>query len=679
MSNPLLQAFDTPFETPPFDKIETKHFLPAIEQAITEGLAQVDAITAQKDDPTFENTIEALEKTGRRLDVVSSIFFNLNSAETNAEIQKIARQVSPQLAKYSNDIRLNKALFERVAQVWEQRKQYALSEEQTILLEKTYKGFVRNGAKLSSDEQAELRQLDEELGQLSLSFGEHVLAATNAYQLFLNETQMDGLPDSFKETAAEEAEAAGKPGQYLITLQFPSYFPFLTYAEDRSLREKLYRAYGAKAHGAGDLDNRPIIMEIVRKRHQRARLLGFENHAAYVLAERMAESPTKVDEFLAALEPTAKKAAKQDLAELSEYARERDGLPQLQRWDVAFYAEKLKQKRFEIDDETLKPYFALDKTVAGVFAVAKRLYGLSFEEDQDIPVYHSDVKAYRVKDEQGQHLAVFYADFYPRKGKRNGAWMTIYRQQYRESGQDHRPQVSIVCNFTKPSKKKPSLLTFNEVLTLFHEFGHALHGMLADGQYASLSGTNVYWDFVELPSQIMENWCYEKECLDLFAEHYETGQAIPNELVERLKASATFMEGNATLRQLSLARLDMAWHAVDPSQIDNVDDYEARIFSNFDLLPALRETNMSCQFGHIFQGGYSAGYYSYKWAEVLDADAFELFKEKGLFNQALAQQFKKLLSTGGAKHPAELYREFRGQDPDPDALLRRAGLKDTNG
>lgn len=674
MRNPLLQEFLTPFETPPFDKIETDHFLPAIEQAIAEGLAEVEAVTNQKEAADFSNTIEALERTGRRLEIVSSIFFNLNAAETNAEIQKVARQIAPKLAKYSNDISLNKALFERVARVWEERSQETLNEEQRILLEKTYKGFVRNGAQLAEAQQNRLRVIDEELGQLSLTFGEQLLAATNAYQLFLEAGQMRGLPERFKETAAEEAEEAGQPGKYLITLQFPSYYPFLTYAEDRSLREKLYRAYGSKAFGDEALDNRPVILELVRLRHERAQLLGFENHAAYVLTERMAENPAKVDQFLSALEPTAKKAAQKDLAELADFARTRDGLERLERWDVAFYAEKLKQKRFAIDDETLKPYFALSKTVSGVFAVAEKLYGLRFIEDPDIPVYHPDVKAYRVEEADGRHLAVFYADFYPRKGKRNGAWMTIYRQQYRESEKDHRPQVSIVCNFTKPGKEKPSLLTFNEVLTLFHEFGHALHGMLAEGQYASLSGTNVYWDFVELPSQIMENWCYEKDCLDLFAAHYENGSAIPQELVERLKASATFMEGNATLRQISLARLDMAWHNVDPKDIEDVAAYERQVFQEFDLLPALKDTNMSCQFGHVFQGGYAAGYYSYKWAEVLDADAFECFKEKGLFNPELAQDFRQLLARGGAKHPAELYREFRGQDPDPDALLRRAGL-----
>lgn len=672
MSNPLLQPYKTTFGTVPFEEIKEEHFLPAINEAIKQGLQEVDDIVNLKDQPTFENTIEALEHSGELVEKVSTVFFNLNSAETNDEIQKLAREISPLLSNYSNDILLNAPLFDRVKQVWENRKAYSLNTEQMRLLDKTYKGFTRNGANLSDEDKQTLRKIDEELGRQSLQFGENVLAETNNYQLFLSEEEVAGLPESALATAAEEAEAAGEKGQYLITLQMPSYLPFMTYAKNRELREKLFRAYGSKAFKSEEHDNREVIKKIVELRQQRAELLGFKSHAEYILAERMAENPQKVMSFLEEIKEPALPAAQKDVDELRAFAEKTDGLKDMQRWDASYYSEKLKQARFEIDDETLKPYFELNRVIDGAFEVANKLYGIRFEEREDIQKYHPDVITYEVKDKDGSHLAVFYADFFPRKGKRNGAWMTVYRQQEKRDDQNLRPHISNVCNFTKPSKNSPSLLTFNEVLTLFHEFGHALHGILANGTYSSLSGTNVYWDFVELPSQIMENWCFEKECLDLFARHYKTDEAIPAELVERLRKSATFMEGNATLRQLSLGTLDMSYH--NGAVVADVEAHEKQVFEDFNLLPAVDETNMSCQFGHIFQGGYSAGYYSYKWAEVLDADAFEFFKERGLFDQEVAGRFRKLLEAGGTEHPSEVYREFRGKDPDPKALLRRAGL-----
>lgn len=673
--NPLLQEFDTPFGSPPFDKIENHHFLPAIQQGIKDARAQVEAIASASSAPTFENTVEALEAVGDKLERSTEIFFNLLSAETSAALQEVAQEVSPLLTQYQNDIALNPQLFQRVKAVWEQRQELKLDEEQRELLRQTYQSFVRNGARLPEEDQKRLREWDEKLAQLSLQFGDNVLAETNAYELYLDEEEIEGLPESAKEAAREDAEAHNQAGKYRISLQMPSFIPFITYARRRDLREKLFRAFGRKAFQGNEYDNQEIVLQIARLRYQRAQLLGYESHADYVLQERMAGSSQRVHSFLEELLEPALPAARREMEDLQHFARKRDQIDQLQRWDVAYYTEKLKQERFALEDEKLKPYFELQRVIHGAFAVAAKLYGLSFEERQDIPVYHPDVKTYEVRDRQDRHLAVFYGDFFPREGKRGGAWMTLYRQQHRDrQGEDVRPQVSIVCNFSKPTQNKPSLLTFNEVLTLFHEFGHALHAMQAQGRYGSLSSPNVFWDFVELPSQIMENWCYQKECLDLFAEHYQTGDPIPEEYVEQLRRSATFMEGRATVRQVSFARLDMAWHDTDPHQVEEVGSYESEVFAPTDLVPPVAETNMSCSFGHIFQGGYSAGYYSYKWAEVLDADAFELFQEKGLFNSEVAQRFQRLLEAGGAVPAAELYRRFRGRDADPKALLRRADL-----
>ena len=671
----LNNSFNTPYKTAPFSKIKTEDYLSAFNIAIEKAKAEIDAITANTEAPTFKNTIEALDYSGEELDRLSSIFFNLNSAETNDEIQKIAQEVSPLLSDFSNDITLNEALFKRVKAVYDTKSSLDLTTEQDTLLDKKYKGFSRNGANLPEDKKEKLRAIDKELSQLKLKFGEHILAETNKFEMHLtDESDLSGLPEGAKEAAKQLAESKDKDG-WLITLDYPSYIPFMTYADNRALREKLSKAFGRKGFQNDELDNQNIVLKIAQLRFERAQLLGYKTHAHFVLEERMAETPEKVTSFLNELLEKAKPAANAEFEELEAFAKELDNIDQLQKWDSGYYAEKLKQKLFDLDDEQLKPYFKLENVINGAFTVANKLFGLQFEEINTIDKYHEDVLTYKVTDSEGELVSIFYADFFPRAGKRNGAWMTSFKPQMIKDGKNERPHVSIVCNFTKPTKSKPSLLTFNEVTTLFHEFGHALHGMLANTTYPSISGTSVYWDFVELPSQILENWCYEKEALELFATHYETGEVIPMELVEKIKASATFHEGMQTLRQLSFGLLDMSWHGIDPSNITNVKSHEVEAFGDTSLYPDVAENCMSTSFSHIFQGGYSSGYYSYKWAEVLDADAFEYFKEEGIFNKTVADKFKTfVLSQGGTDNPMTLYKKFRGQEPKPEALLRRAGL-----
>lgn len=673
--NILNTPFNTPYNTAPFSKIHIEDFFSAFKTAIDKAKTEIDAIANNSEAPTFKNTISALDYAGEELDRISSIFFNLNSAETNDEIQKIAQDVSPLLSEFSNDITLNEDLFKRVKAVYETKNSLELSTEQHTLLDKKYKSFSRNGANLPADKKEKLRAIDKELSQLKLKFGEHVLAETNAFEMHLTEeSEVSGLPEGAKEAAKQLAESKDKDG-WIITLDYPSYIPFMTYADRRDLREKLSKAAGSKAFKNNDLDNQDIVLKIARLRFERAQLLGYKTHAHFVLEERMAETPEKVTSFLNELLEKAKPAAKSEFKDLEAFAKDLDGIDQLQKWDSAYYAEKLKQKLFNIDDEQLKPYFKLENVIDGAFTVAEKLFGLHFEKIDTIDSYHEEVLTYKVTDTDGELVSIFYADFFPRSGKRNGAWMTSYKPQMIKNGVNERPHISIVCNFTKPTKSKPSLLTFNEVTTLFHEFGHALHGMLANTTYPSLSGTSVYWDFVELPSQILENWCYEEAALELFATHYHTGEVIPMELVKKIKASSTFHEGMQTLRQLSFGLLDMAWHSIDPSTIKDVKQHEIEAFGDTSLYPDVSENCMSTSFAHIFQGGYSSGYYSYKWAEVLDADAFEYFKEKGIFNKAIADKFKTfILSQGGTEHPMTLYKKFRGQEPKPEALLRRAGL-----
>jgi Zn-dependent oligopeptidase len=671
----LTHHFNTKYNTAPFSKIKNEDFLPAFQKGIELAKAEIDAIVRNPIKPTFENTIEALAFSGDVLDRISSIFFNLNSAETNDEIQKIAQEVSPLLSEFGNDVRLNPDLFARVKTVYEQREKLNLNAEQTTLLDKKYKSFSRNGANLSEDKKNQLRAIDKELSKLSLQFGENVLAETQAYQLHITtESELAGLPEGTVEAARSLAKSQEKEG-WIFTLDYPSYVPFVTYADNRELRKKMAIAFGAKGFQNNEFDNQEIVLKIAKLRFDRAQVLGYASHAHFVLEERMAESPEKVKTFSTDLLEKAKPAALKEFAQLTAFAKELHGIEQLEKWDGAYYSEKLKQQLFSLDDEILKPYFQLEKVLDGAFAVAQKLYGITFEETVEVDKYHEEVKTYEVKDEDNQLVAVFYADFFPRKGKRNGAWMTSFKSQYIKKGSNERPHISIVCNFTKPTETKPSLLTFNEVTTLFHEFGHALHGMLANTTYPSLSGTSVYWDFVELPSQIMENWCYEPEALALFAYHYETGEMIPMELVHKIKESASFQEGMATMRQLSFGLLDMGWHAQNPSNIKDIKAFETEQFAATQLYPDVKENAMSTSFSHIFQGGYSSGYYSYKWAEVLDADAFEYFQECGIFNKEVATKFKEnVLSKGGTEHPMILYKRFRGQEPKPDALLKRAGL-----
>ena len=672
MSNPLLQKFDLA----PFSKIKNEHFKPAFLKAMDDARAEINAITSNSKAPSFENTIEALEFSGHQLDRISSVFFNLNSAETNEEIQKIAQEVSPLLSEFGNDITLNVDLFKRIKSVYEQKESLNLSVEQNTLLDKRYKSFSRNGANLSEDKKKRLREIDAESSQLKLKFGENILAETNKYQKHItNEEDLDGLPEGAKEAASQLAKSKGKEAGWLLTLDYPSYIPFMKYAKNRKLRKELSMAFGSKSFKGDELDNQNNVLKIANLRHERANLLGYKTHAHFVLEERMAETPEKVHSFLNELLEKAKPAAKREFKQLEDFAKDLDGIDQLQKWDGSYYSEKLKQKLFSLDDEQLKPYFKLENVIDGVFEVAEKLFGLQFEEVSDIDRYHEEVKTYRVYDVDKNFISVFYADFHPRAGKRGGAWMTSFKSQWKKDGENVRPHISNVCNFTPSTETKPSLLTFNEVTTLFHEFGHGLHGMLANTTYPSLSGTSVYWDFVELPSQVMENWCYEKEALELFAKHYQTGKVIPMELVQKIKESSTFQEGMATMRQLSFGLLDMSWHGTDPSDITDVKTHETKAFAGTKLYPDTPETCMSTAFAHIFQGGYSSGYYSYKWAEVLDADAFAYFKEKGIFNKEVAAKFKDhVLSQGGTENPMTLYKRFRGSEPKVEALLERAGL-----
>jgi len=675
-NNPLLQAFDTA----PFTEIKNEHFKPAFLEAIDRARVEINTITDTTEKPNFQNTIEALEFSGQLLDRISSIFFNLNAAETNSEIQKIAQEISPLLSEFSNDIMLNETLFQKVKTVYLQKDNFSLTTEQQTLLEKRYKSFSRNGANLNPNQKLRLREIDADLAQLKLKFGENVLAETNAYELLLTRNEdLDGLPESTIEAAAQLAKSKGKEG-WMITLDYPSYIPFMKYAKNRDLRKKLSIAFGSKGFKGDTLDNQENVLRIVKLRHERANLLGYKTHAHFILEERMAQNPEKVEDFLNDLLAKAKPAAQAEFKELENFAKELDGIDTLQKWDSAYYTEKLKQKLFDLDDEKLKPYFELKNVINGVFKVAEKLFGLQFEEVFTIDKYHDEVKTYQVYDSTKNYIALFYADFHPRPGKRGGAWMTSYKPQFKKNSINNRPHISNVCNFSKPTNSKPSLLTFNEVTTLFHEFGHALHGMLANTVYPGLSGTSVFWDFVELPSQLLENWCYEKEALELFATHYETGELIPMDLVAKIKASSTFQEGMATLRQLSFGFLDMAWHAKDPKAIASVKTYESQVFAATTLFPETPETAMSTSFSHIFQGGYSSGYYSYKWAEVLDADAFAYFKEKGIFNTEIATKFRKhILAKGGTENPMDLYKRFRGSEPKIEALLERAGLLDKTG
>ena len=669
--NPLLDAF----ETPPFNLIKNEHYLPAFKKAMAAAKEEIVLIRDSGSAPSFVNTVAALDYAGKQLSHISSIFFNLNSAETSDEMQRIAQEVSPLLSAFNNDLSLDPALFKRVKEVYNQKEPSLLDTESKRLLEKSYKSFVRNGALLQPADKEKLRSIDSSLSSLQLSFGEHVLADTNAFELLLTkEIQVAGLPDSVLTAAADLAASKEKEG-WLINLDYPSYVPFMKFAKNRGLREDLYKAFTSKGYLNNKNNNEKIVLEIVSLRHQRALLLGYENHATYVLEERMAKSPKAVQSFLQSILDKALPAAQKEFKALEAFAKDHLDIPSIEKWDAAYVSEKLRQETFNFEEEILKPYLPLTEAVSGMFTIAQKLFGLRFEQTEELELYHPEVAAYKVTDEKGTFVSYFYTDFHPRPGKRGGAWMTSFRSQYQQNGENHRPQIAIVCNFSKPTSKAPALLTFNELTTLFHEFGHALHGMLANTRYPSLSGTSVSWDFVELPSQLMENWCYEQEALAIFAKHYKNGSGIPMEMVKKIKAQASFLEGMATLRQVSFGLLDMSWHSTDPKNITDVATFEQASFKGTDLFPSQSGSCMSTAFSHIFQGGYAAGYYSYKWAEVLDADAFERFKEAGIFNPQVASDFKEhILSKGGSEDPMVLYKKFRGAAPKPEALLKRAGL-----
>ncbi|WP_099372611.1 M3 family metallopeptidase [Sphingobacterium sp. 1.A.5] len=673
--NILNKAFETNYNTAPFSKISNEDYIPAFIEAIDDTKKEIDDIVGNDQAASFENTIEALSFSGLQLDRISNIFFNLHSAETNDEIEKMAVQIAPMLAELSSDITLNYDLFLRIKEIYDQKDNLTLSPEQDTLLTKYYRDFVRNGALLADDKKKELREIDQEMSVLKLNFAEHVLAETNAYRLHITEkANLDGLPENVVEAAHELAKEEGKEG-WIFTLDYPSYIPFITYASNRELRKELAIAAGKKGFQNNENNNEEVVLKMANLRHKRAKLLGYDSHAHFKLEERMAQDPKTVNSFLNDLLSKGKPAAIREFEELSKYAKEKDGIDHLEKWDASYYSEKLKQEKFNLDDEKLRPYFKLENVLNGVFEIAHRLYGLNFKEIHNIDKYHPEVQTFEVSNESGELVAIFYADFFPRKGKRNGAWMTSYKSQYEKDGHNERPHISIVCNFTRPTATKPSLLTFNEVTTLFHEFGHALHGMVADTVYPTLSGTSVYWDFVELPSQVMENWCYEEDALKLFAKHYETGETIPMEYIAKIKESASFLEGLATVRQLSFGLLDMGWHGQDPSAINNVKEFENEQFKSTQIYPDVKENVMSTSFSHIFDGGYSSGYYSYKWAEVLDADAFDYFKQEGIFSKEVAKKFKdNILSKGGTEHPMKLYKQFRGHEPSVDPLLKRAGL-----
>jgi peptidyl-dipeptidase Dcp len=676
MSNPLLNRPIATYGAYPFDQIRAEHFIPALSHAVKEAKEKLEHY---KNDPrsSFQHVIVEKGDITEQVDYVAGIFFNLHSAECPEELEKISPEISEILTRFGNDISLDPVIFLKIKKCFDTRFDQHLSKEELTIIEKTYKSFVRNGALLADSEKMKLRELDEKMAKLTLAFSQNVLKATNDYLMEISDKQeLEGLPEGVIEAAAELAQSKGKSGSWCFGLDVPSMLPFLTYAKNRELRKTIFLASSSKTYNT-KFDNQETLKEILNIRTERAKLLGYNSHADYVLEERMAMSPKKVMDFLDELLSKAKLHAENDIKKLKDLAKELDGITDFQSYDTAYYSEILKKRELDINDEMLRPYFKLENVVNGIFNVAHLLYGLNFNEVFNIPKYHEDVRTFEVYDNSGDNfIGLFYTDFFPRPTKRSGAWMSAIKEQGMYHGKIERPHIMIVCNFTKPTKSKPSLLTLDEVLTLYHEFGHALHGLLSKVKYRDLSGTNVYWDFVELPSQIMENWVLEKECLDLFAIHYESGEKIPEELVKKIKESGKFLEGMATLRQLSFAFLDMSYHTSLPQDIKDIAQFEAQAINNTTLLPRLEGTSISTSFSHIFAGGYSAGYYSYKWAEVLDADAFEFFKTSGIFNREVASKFREyILEKGGTEHPMELYKKFRGQEPDVGALLRRAGLQ----
>lgn len=678
MENPLLQPYHTLHDATPFDRIRLEDYEPAIRKGMEAEDAEIKQIIENPEAPTFANTVLALEQSGKLLDRVTTVLFNLMSAETCDELDAIAERMMPELSEHANNISLNEKLFDRIKQVYLQKDQITLTQEERKLLEKTYDGFQRNGANLSEKDKETYRNLSMELSSLTLKFSQNHLKETNKYELVLtDETDLEGLPESTREAAALTAKEKGKEG-WVITLQAPSYVPFMKYSKRRDLRKQLYMAYNTQCTHDDEFNNEEIVKKLVNLRMQIAQLLGFTDYADYVLRKRMAEDSTHVYKLLNDLLEAYTPKALQEVEEIKQLACRMEGEDfQLMPWDFSYYAEILKEQKYALNEEELRPYFELEQVKQGVFGLATRLYGITFKKNKDIPVYHPDVQAYEVFDRDGSYLAVLYTDFHPRAGKRSGAWMTSYKEQWIDSdGTNSRPHVSVTMNFTKPTAEKPALLTFSEVNTFLHEFGHALHGIFANTRFQCMSGTNVYWDFVELPSQIMENFATEKEFLNTFARHYQTGEPIPETLIQRIIDASNFNVAYACLRQVSFALLDMAWYTRQTPFEGDVKAYEKAAWKKAQVLPQPEETCMSVQFGHIMSGGYSAGYYSYKWAEVLDADAFSVFKEKGIFNTDVARSFREnILSKGGTEHPMTLYKRFRGQEPTIDALLKRNDIK----
>ena len=674
-SNPFLTDSKAPFGAPEFDKIQNEHYLPAFEQGIAEAKAEIDAIVANTEEPTFENTIEAMENSGRTLNKVAGVFYNLMEANTNDQMQEIAEKVAPMMTEYSMYVSLNDALFQKVKAVYEKKDELGLDRDQMTLLEDSYKGFVRGGANLSDEDKAQYSKWSEELSLLTLQFSKNVLAATNAYTLHItDEADLAGLPEYVKTMGAETAKEKGLEG-WAYTLDYPSFGPFLKYSTNRELRKQIWTAYNTRAIG-GEFDNTEIVKKIVDLRIKIANILGYETYADYALEERMAKNKETVDGFIMELLQPSMEFAKKDVADVLAYAK-KNGFEDevLQSWDFTYWSERYQEAEYSLSAEELKPYFQLESCIDAVFGLATRLYGISFTELDNVPVYHEDVKVYEVKDADGSHLALFYADFFPRASKRGGAWMTSFRDQCVVDGVEERPFISIVCNFTKPTADAPSLITHDELTTFLHEFGHALHGIFAKGRYSSLTGTSVSRDFVELPSQIMENWAYEPEYLNSFAKHYQTGEPIPAELIEKIVAAKNYLAGYGQVRQLHFGYLDMAWHSLKEVPETGTVEFEQSVLAPWAVMPAAEGAAFSTSFSHIFSGGYSAGYYSYKWAEVLEADAFSLFKEKGIFNTEVSNSFRKnILEKGGAEDEAVIYRNFRGHDPEPAALMEKLGL-----
>ncbi|WP_062038503.1 M3 family metallopeptidase [Lentimicrobium saccharophilum] len=676
VENPFLTEYNTPFGVPPFGEIKNEHFLPAIEKGIVEQTAEIAAIVSNPEPADFENTIAAFDYSGELIRKVTGVFYNYNSSNTNDEIQALAKEIAPKLSAHYDNINLNPDLFERVRTVYENRNSLNLSGEQARLLEDTYKDFVRGGAALDSSAQARFREINQELSVLTLRFGENVLAETNAFKLVIeNQDDLEGLTQGLIDQGAETAKAAGMEGKWVYTLHNPSIMPFLQYSAKRELREKIYKAYINRGNNNNDKDNKELIGKIAALRLERANLLGYESHAAFILEENMAKNAGNVLDLLNKLWTPALKRAKGEVAQLQAIIDKEGGSFKLQPWDWSYYAEKLRKEQYDLDDEQLKPYFSLENVKQGIFTVCNNLYGITFNEQKDIPVYHPEAVAYEVKEANGDHIGVLYMDFHPRESKRGGAWMSSYRKQYVKNGEKISPVITIVCNFTKPTASQPSLLTFDETSTFFHEFGHALHGLLSNSTYFSLSGTSVPRDFVELPSQIMENWASEPEVLKLYAKHYQTGEVIPDELIEKIQNSAYFNQGFATVEYLAASFLDMGYHNMKEFSLTDVSSFEDATLAQIGLIPEITSRYRSTYFNHIFSGGYSSGYYSYIWSGILDSDAFEAFKEHGLFDHATAESFRKnILERGGTEDPMVLYKKFRGAEPDIKPLLKRRGL-----